>query len=106
VQLWAQGQNLTNVIPSGSTGQSFSIISPQNGASMQAGMPMSITAAHPAPQNVQQINYFLNDMFVGGSNQAPYGVTVSPIIRGPAILKAIATTPMGTETTQVQITIQ
>lgn len=109
VQLWAQGQNLTNATPNqggATTGGGFSIVSPQNGTSVQAGMPLIVTAAHANPQNVQQVSYFLNEVFVGSSNQAPYGVTIAPVIRGAATLKAIATTPSGTETAQIQITIQ
>ncbi len=106
VQLWAQGQNFNNPDGTPTTGGAIQILSPQNGTLVPSGMPLIATASYANPQNVQNISYFLNDQFVGSSSQPPYGVTFTPIMRGPATLKVIVQTPAGVETTQVQITIQ
>ncbi len=109
VQLWAQGQNLANPTSGTSTSPvagNLQILSPQTGTFMASGMPIIATASYANPQNAQSVSYFLNDQFVGSANQPPYGVTFTPVIRGPATLKALVQTTTGIETTQIQITIQ
>ena len=115
VQLWAAGQGFNGEQPTGGSGTSttptssgagFRILSPQAGSASPVGVAVFLTSYYPYPQNVTQVTYSVNGTVVGSTNQPPYGVTFTPVIRGPASISATAQTITGTESAQETITIQ
>ncbi len=108
VQLWAQGQNFNGTQPTTTPGSvaGFHILAPQQGALLVSGVPIAVVAQHATPQTVQSVSYTLNGMAIGSSNQPPYSVIFTPIMRGPATLHAIAQTSGGVETAQITVTVQ
>ncbi len=113
VQLWAAGQPT----PGGTDGSvpveggpspvsGFRILTPEPGAFVGVGRPMSITSYYPNPGNVIQITYMLNGIPIGTASQPPYAITHVPTSPGPSSIQAIAQTTTGTETSQVPFTVQ
>ena len=107
VALWSQG--VVNPGMGTSTpgqGGGLRILTPLPGTVVGFNQPLVVSAYYPFPQNVIQIAYFLNDVPIGSANQPPYAITVTPISRGPAVLRAFAQTTMGTEVQQIPLTLQ
>jgi penicillin-binding protein 1C len=109
VQLWVQGQGFNNGTGSTTpptTSENFRILSPAAGTVALLGQPIILTSYYAYPQNVQNVTYFINNVAVGTTNQPPYGVTFTPAMAGPAILRGVAQTITGIETSEIQIMIQ
>lgn len=113
VQLWASGQgalisgsDMSGGAPSTSAPVGFRITSPASGSFIGANMPLTLTVSYPNPQNVVSISYYLNERPIGTAAQAPYTITYVPYERGPSIIKAVAQTRTGTESTSIPVTIQ
>lgn len=107
VQLWAAGQRFDGTSTSTpTTGQNFRILSPQAGSALTFGLPVILTAYYAFPQNVTNVTYFANEVPIGSTNQPPYGITYAPSVRGPVTIRATAQTITGTESAQVNVTVQ
>ncbi len=112
VSLWAQSSPEARATmqpistPIAAPSIPFGISSPQNGTIIASFSPFTINAHHPHPENVRKVSYYLNNSLVGSSSNPPYTISVSTQSHGPAILKAVADTTTGLETTTITFTIQ
>ena len=106
VQLWVlgNGQPTTGTsygsptpIPTGSTptSQGFRIASPPPGAIIPFGLPISLTVESVGMAPVTSVSYYINNMLIGSSAQAPYVVVFRPLTRGVVSLRAVAIYPGG-----------
>ena len=106
VQIWAAangyGSSATSTPGSSPTStpaeappSDLQIISPQAGATVPNGVPITLEAEEPS-QPVADIVYYLNDIDVGQSENSPYTVSVIPSSQGPTQLRAVAQLINGT----------
>jgi 1A family penicillin-binding protein len=112
VQVWAgeraaeQNPN-PNPNPSPTDGQTaFRILTPAAGSTVSGDTPITISAFYPYPQNVTSVMYYFNGQAIGSASAPPYAITASAPSRGPASIRAVANTAQGTETAEIQITVQ
>jgi len=113
VSLWAgQNQQIANpgqpVLPTtGSSSGGFTITSPQQGASIAYGVPLTLSAAERSPGTIKQISYYANNGLIGVSGVAPYNMSYTPSSRGTTAVRAVALHTDGTSEEQtVTFTIQ
>lgn len=113
VQLWASGQRLpTTGIQAAAAPAAqitpFHITSPQSGTIISSMSSYTFTAAHPHPENVSSVTYYLNGEKIGSSETSPYQISYWPNnSRGPAELKAVAKLRDGsTDEQTITFTIQ
>lgn len=110
VALWAQQNPQAGTAGSGAASsastESFVILSPQPGTTISGMQPIQISASHPDPAKVSRMSYYINNVFVGASTVPPYAIAVQPQSRGPAILKAVAEMPSGSDVRTISFTIQ
>ncbi len=95
VQLWASNINLNNtplnntIITNNILSKDFKIINPKKGDIISAGRPLTILISNQ--NNLLSVNYYLNSVFVGSSNKAPYSITIVPSGKSSTnIIKAVA----------------
>jgi hypothetical protein len=104
VQIWAaqNGYSSSVTLPPGAVATStnptgtaqpqtsnLQIISPQQGATVPSGVPITLEAQeNSAP--VANIIYYLNGIDVGQSGGSPYAVSVIPSSQGPTQMRAVA----------------
>jgi 1A family penicillin-binding protein len=110
VQQWAAQNGYTaSTTPSSTTGSyqtttpvqpspspsNLQIISPQSGATVPSGVPITLEAQEPM-QPVDDIVYYLNGVEVGQSENSPYALSVIPTSQGPTQMRAVAQLINGT----------
>lgn len=96
----------TGALHAGGQAGGFSITSPQSGTSVPSLTPIIIAVSHPRPESVFRISYYLNGVFVGASEKAPFTISTLPASHGPAILRAVAESASGSEEKTNYFTIQ
>lgn len=84
----------------------FTITSPVWGAIARVFEPLTVSAAHPQPETVRRVIYYLNGGYVGASTQPPYPITIVPEGVGIMQLTAVAETTLGPQTSTAVFTIQ
>ncbi|MEK7480400.1 MAG: PBP1A family penicillin-binding protein [Patescibacteria group bacterium] len=113
VALWAQ-QNPSvypslpapSAAPPGGVSSGFRVTSPDAGASIPYGLPITFNAV-PSAGTVTSISYYVNGGLVGTAVQAPYVLLFTPNARGTAVLRAVALYANGTSEEQtITFTIQ
>lgn len=113
VSLWTgQNPSLPPLLPQQKTptpnqNNDFQIVSPQAGASIPFGLPLSLAILSRSEKPISSVLYYVNGVFVGVSPQAPYSILFTPGARGPATLRAVGVHPDGTnEEHTISFTIQ
>ncbi|MDO8521884.1 MAG: PBP1A family penicillin-binding protein [bacterium] len=113
VQLWAHNnpQSLTvgqgpTAAPAAQMMPSFAVVSPHEGTTVPAFVPVYISATHSRPESVSRVAYYLNGQFVGSSTVPPYAVSFMPATHGPVTLRAVAESSLGNQEQTVSFTIQ
>ncbi len=56
----------------------FSIAYPVRGNPVVSGKPLTITIRHSGPQPLEKVEYFVNGVYMGASNNDPFSITVVP----------------------------
>ena len=85
----------------------FHITSPQQGASIPFGLPITFTSSDSNPEPVTSVLYYVNGSLVGTTGQAPYTVPYSTNARGLVTLRAVAQHPSGASEEQtITFTVQ
>ncbi len=56
----------------------FAIVNPVRGTSVQTGRPLTITVRHSGPQPLEKVEYHINGVFMGASNNEPFALTIVP----------------------------
>lgn len=101
VSLWANQQPINT----GTTNVDFVIAFPSGGQTYPAQAPIRAAVEYEASLAITKVTYYLNGLSVGSSSQAPYEVEFTPQV-GPAILRAVADTPVGPRENSVSFTVQ
>ena len=68
----------------------FTISSPPQGSVIPHGQAFQAQVNADASLGIKSVAYYLNNTFVGISNQPPYAIAVQPSIIGVGLLKAVA----------------
>lgn len=112
VSLWASGQGVAQ--PGGgiglmgtTTSSSFSIVSPQQGATIQFGSPLTLSISAPTAGSVRAVSYYVNGAIVGVATTPPsFSLSFTPIVRGSITIRAIVDYTNGAREEQtISITI-
>lgn len=99
VSLWAQGiQVVSSVGPFDQSSQgiigNLTVITPTSGAPIPLAQPSMITIAFP--EGTTRVSYYINGVYLGSSNQAPFSIQLIPRVSGPATIDAVAEGVYGT----------
>ncbi len=84
---------------------SVTITSPQNGAVLEAGSPLTVLVKADDNGSVTQVEFFQNDVSIGIDTSSPYSVSLPLILKGEYSFKAIATDNDGLTTVSKEISI-
>jgi membrane peptidoglycan carboxypeptidase len=122
VQNWAANNSLVanptktdevtpgTTLPPGVTPEasgSLTFAAPLQNAQVASGKPMTMKAQYTGKETVQKIDYFVNGLFIGSSNSAPFEMTFVPTKReGLTPLKAVAhMVDGGTITSEIGVSV-
>ena len=116
VSLWAQQQVASSTsmfsgsIPGAGggapTSAGFAIAAPPQGSVIPHGQSFQALVSANATLGIKSVAYYLNNTFVGISNQPPYVVAIQPSLTGAVLFKAIADTNMGQLQASTMVVIQ
>ena len=85
----------------------LTITHPQSGSTHVIGSPIQIRVNAPSTLNLESVEYYLNGSFMGGSNQAPFSLTIVPQITGQHTLRAVGRAGFaGTHESQVTFIVR
>jgi hypothetical protein len=76
------------VLPTQQT-HTFAITNPARSARIEAGRPITITVSHTGPQPLEKVEYHVNGVFMGASNNEPFSLTVVPETRAETTIRAV-----------------
>jgi len=88
VSLWAGG--VTQPPGQGTASGALRITSPSGNAAVSVNTPVTISSAHPTPDALQYVTYFVNGSVVGTAPTPPYAVIYTPTAPGVMQLRAMA----------------
>lgn len=95
------GVGSTVAAPSG-----FEFLSPARGSLTLWGVPINASVSTPPGVQISKVSYFLNGGLVGTSVIPPFSIQFSPDQHGPAVLRAVAESSVGTLETSTMFTAQ
>lgn len=100
-------ETLLDTLPSsGNQAPAISITSPEQGASVQAGQPLTVSGSSSDPDgSVTLIEVFDNGSLVGSTSGDPYSVTFTPTIIGAHTITARALDNGGAQTTSPPVAV-
>lgn len=102
VSLWAQGIPIVSTADSSNQSGpgvigNFAIITPTSGAPISLGRPTMITVM--VPEGTAHVSYYINGVYLGASNSAPFSIPLIPRVSGSATIDAVAEGVYGTRKT-------
>lgn len=110
VQLWSgiisTSSTSTTPLPSGipqpGVSQGFSITTPPQNSTHQVNTLLTITVSEPTGNPLRKVSYYLNGVFIGGSDRTPFSISVVPSTPGSVRIQAVAESVKGVlQTTSV-----
>lgn len=113
VKLWGalegvHGSSTPPIIGGGvpGTGSVFTIIGVGAGTTVPTNQLLTIGVNTPSGAVIQRVSYYLNDAFVGSSENAPFAISVMPDQSGPTTIRAVAEGNFGTMEQSISFQVQ
>ncbi|MBP9668800.1 MAG: PBP1A family penicillin-binding protein [Candidatus Pacebacteria bacterium] len=83
----------------------FVITSPQNGTHHTGGTLLTIEVLNNPLNPLKKVAYYLNGVFIGGSDRTPFSISVVPSVKGPLRIQAVAESVQGVLQTSTSIIV-
>jgi len=88
------------------TQKDVTIINPKQGQSFSKGEVITVTLSTPPTLTLSSADYYLNGLFMGTANQAPYSLSLIPSTRGTQTIKVVSHASGGTYEKTVTVSVQ